>query len=228
MVLTMARPTRFPGRPSEYARKVVPADVRGALGRVEFKKALEGDTVAERREHFRTLMDEWEGQIEAARATAAGILRPLSHRKIQSLCGKWYQQQVAIWEDEPGAAAGWVLYRDHLADRVSDHEHDEPAPPFEPNRLELTEATRMLTAWGIAADPNSIRRFAVALWETKFELGRLMERRADGDYSPYHAALRFPPPTPAPAAVQAAPAGPVPLSLDTLLAAWAGGATHRR
>jgi hypothetical protein len=129
-----------------------------ALGRVEFKKALEGATAADRREPFRSLQGEWERQIEAARAAAAGILRPLSHRKIQSLCGKWCRDQGETWDENPSAAAGWVAHRDQLADRVADHEHGEPAPAFEPDRAELAEAVALLRRWGIAADPGATRR----------------------------------------------------------------------
>ena len=194
---------------ARIATKAVPEDLRAILGRREFKRALRGGTTAEIGAQHRALMDEWEAEITTARAKLRGDLQHLSNRDVWTISGEWYRERVALNEDDPGSAAGWQITTGELIDQVAFDPNEEPAPAFEPNRKEIAEADAILRARSVAATPESVRRFAVAIWETKIRFGQLMERRARGDYGADPNASRFPsppePPSPTAAASMAEP-----------------------
>ena len=218
LVFLMARPTKLQGSRFPYARKVVPADVRQLLGRTEFRAALRGETAAEVRRQHMAMLAQWEAEIATARAQLAGKVQALSQREVLAIAGQWYRERAVEMEENPGEPEGWQAWFDQLTDRVAvDAQGERDA--FEPNAEELRESETLLRARGIAAEGASVRSLAVALWENKLALARLMEQRAAGDYSPdqYERSL--------PEARPRATNSPAPaLTRDALLAAWAAEA----
>jgi integrase len=182
VVFVMARPARLAGSRFPYARKVVPKDVQALLGRTEFRRPLHGSTAAEIKRLHAEALAEWEAQIAAARASQSGSTRVLTAPEVDALCGEYYRAELAEHSDDPGHERGWELVHEALLDRLPDYEPDEAPPAFEPKASDLDEAGGLLLSKGIAADPGSVRRLAVRLWETKLQVAETMMRRARGDW----------------------------------------------
>ena len=196
MVYLMARPikrreSRFP-----QAREVVPAEVRGILGRTEFRLALHGATAADNRRLHAEAIAKWEAQIAAARATLHGNVATLTARQIDAIGGEWYRDMMALHEDEPGDEEGWDIWRELLLEWTQEREADDNSP-FEPTKADIAEATDLIFSKGIAADAKSIHRLAGRMLSIKLHLIDLMKRRANGDWRPDPRVERFPPFDPA-------------------------------
>ena len=222
MVYLMARPTKLPGSRFPYARKVVPKELRGVVGRTEFKRPLRGANQAENRRLHAEALIEWEGELAVARAKVQGNLVSLSGRQVDAFCGGWYREQVELYGENPGAPLDWELYIDPLRDEVQ-HEIDEEIPEYEPDRQALAEADALLSDAGIAADTPSILATAKRLWDIKLRFGATMGRRAGGDWSPDLNLARFPSPAlPSVDATLHAVAPPEPsMPFERLVTAWA-------
>jgi integrase len=97
-----------------------------------------------------------------------------------------------------------------------------------PSAADLADAQRLTRQHGIAADADSIRRIAAALYGTKLKAAETLRRRAEGDYSPDTHVAEFPPIVAAEtSAAQTPPTTPetkrdaAPLTSDKLVDAWA-------
>lgn len=222
MAFLMARPIKLAGSRFPYARKVVPADVRGILGRTEFKRPLRGETAAENRRLHAETLARWEAEIGAARAKLKGEARTLTLREIDAACGAWYRAEADRWADDPGKEQDWDQCHDDLMGEMD--EADDPAErEFVPDRAWLAQADAVLRGQGFAADGASVRRAAVRLWQTKLSFAREMIRRCQGDWSPDANLATFPQAHAAPATAQppAATAAQDVLTFAKLVEAWA-------
>lgn len=170
--------------------------VRALLGRTEFKQSLQGATPAEVREQHRTLLDDWDAQIATARAKRCGDLRQLTNQEILAICGEWYREQVALYEQDPGNAESWSIIAAVPIDRAEDRDETDRCwsngPRIEPNRKELAEADEFLRSRSLAVTGDPVRRFAVARWEANVMHAQLVERRAKSEYSADAYACRIP------------------------------------
>jgi hypothetical protein len=138
----------------------MPADVRGILGKREFKRALRGASQGEVKALHLAAMAEFEAQIAAARAQVRGEVRELTHNEIHALCGEWYREEMGEHEADPSSPDGWALVTEALQDRLPDYEGDEAPPPFKPSARDLEEARRWLLKRGISVSTASLERFA--------------------------------------------------------------------
>lgn len=216
----MTRPTPHPKTGVYRLRKAVPPPLRSAIGKRELIVSLRTKDPGEARRRAPDELRKLEERLAAARASASAPARPLALREIAALCGEWYRAEVAEYENDPGDPEGWEASDDLLLDRLQrDPETGEPIG-FAPGEADLAEARRFLAERGIAADADSLRRFAVELWATKRKAAATLRRRALGDYSPDPNLASFPS---EPQARQpgAKPAEVPPLTADALLDAWA-------
>ncbi len=188
----MAKPIPVRGSPFLHSRLIVPAPLRGILGRSEFRAALRGPTEAAREaEHLANLAD-WKGQIAAARARLTGDLQHLTDRHISALCGFWYGERLASVEATgPIDPAQWELEAEGLIDQFDRDEEDPHWWSFTPSKRDLAEAERFLTEQGVAAAPASVARFSERLHLTKIDAARTLIRRGRGDFGPDRVAERF-------------------------------------
>lgn len=214
MALPMTRPTKHPKTGVYQIRKRVPADLQGIIGKRERiislgtkdpeKAALEGPRVVRKID------------VEFATARAAlGPVRRLTNREVIAFCGDFYREMIAHFEDDPGEADGWNVFADQAYDEL---ERDAEGEPVGPGMVALAEAQRLTRARGIAADEDSIRRIAKALYATKLKVAETLGMRAEGDYSPDRLIEAFPIFAPA-------EEKPEPLTSETLLAAWSAERT---
>lgn len=166
------------------ARKEIPADVRGIIGKREDKPTWPAIlTQAEARAEFGAWLSNLEGRIEAARRLKTDPPSRLTHRRILELVAAWYRAHVDEFEDDPGSALGWEEWLQPLKDadelgRTSDKVEGEAGALLAAAGLKVTDDTR-------AALVEQLGAAFVAL-------AALMERRAAGDYGPDPYAERLP------------------------------------
>ncbi|NMJ41816.1 hypothetical protein GWK16_11220 [Roseomonas sp. JC162] len=225
----MTRPTKHPTTGVYRIRKVVPKELRPIIGSAERIISLRTKDPTEAAKRAPAALRKIEHEFAAARA-ALGPARRLTHREVVALCGALYRETVAHWEDDPGAPEGWELFAEQLyAELERDAATDQPIGP---SAADLTDAQRLARQHGIAADADSIRRIARALYGTKLKAAETLRRRAEGDYSPDAHVATFPPivvpeasVAPIPPITPSAERKAVPLTSETLLEAWAAEAT---
>jgi integrase len=189
----------------------VPKDLIPVIGKRERIETLGTKNPAEAKKAARDVCARIEAEFNAARA-AAGPARRLTHREVIEQAGVWYRDTVSEWEDDPGSPDGWEAWEDQLFAELERDEAGEVVG-FIPGPSHLAEARRILGSRGIGADPDSVRRFALALFDAKRKAAATLAARAAGDYSPDHHASAFP--------VPQAKKASLPLPAEELLAAWA-------
>lgn len=210
MALPMTRPTKHPQSGVYRIRMRVPPDLREVMGKSERSESLRTKDPKEAAEKALAAAAKIKAEFTAARA-ASGPPRRMTHREILAQAGAWYRETVREWEDDPGPAIGWEAWEDQL---FADLERDQDGQiiGFLPKARDLAEAKQVLAERGISADPDSIYRFALALFEAKRKAASLLTARAEGDYSPDPNASAFP--------KEEAAKNNQPLTAETLLAAW--------
>lgn len=215
--MPMTRPTPHPKTGVYRLRKAVPPSLQGVVGKRELIVSLRTKDPSVARKLAPEALRKIEAQLDAARAASLPGCA-LTFREIAALCGVWYRREVAEFEDDPGDPAGWEAADDALLDKLpTDKETGEPLD-FQPGADDLAEARGFLAEQGVAADADSLRRFAVELFHSKRKAAGTLRRRAEGDYSPDPALAAFPS---EPVRREAKPAGPLPLTAEALLEAWA-------
>lgn len=222
----MTRPTKHPTTGVYRIRKVVPKELRPIIGSAERIISLRTKDPAEAAKRAPAALRKIEQEFAAARA-ALSPARKLTHREVIALCGAFYREIVAHWEDDPGSAEDWELFADQLYDALE--RDDATGEPVGPSAADLADAQRLARQHGIAADADSIRRIATTLYATKLKAAETLRRRAEGDYSPDAHVATFPPivvseTSTAPKPATSPPAGrsAAPLTGEKLLEAWAG------
>ncbi|NMJ43502.1 hypothetical protein GWK16_19810 [Roseomonas sp. JC162] len=198
MVLSMARPTKHPKSGVYRARKVVPEDLRAVIGKRELIASLRTKDPSEAKARHSAAMAALEARLAGARAEVARIVTRLTARQIAEIAGEVYHAEVRAAEDAPGAAAAREAARDALMDRLDGHHGaDEPDErEFVPGHAEIAEARAVLATRGIAADGDTLRDLASAIYSARTYSADVAVRRAKGDWRPDPDAGRFPaPPT---------------------------------
>jgi len=175
----MAQPFKHPKTGGYYYRRVVPAHLRKALDRTEFRISLQTKDLREAKRRY----PEKAAEVEAALARAGGGPVTLTHKEIIALSGVWYRRMLDKYEAEPGDPVGWDVWADEL--REAYHE-DRVATVIGPQVDEL------LKREGLIIDEQSRARLDQAVLVNAIELAEKLIDRAEGDYSPDDNLKSFP------------------------------------
>ncbi len=212
----MCRPTKHPKTGVYRIRMRVPKDLIVAIGKRERIDSLGTKNPAEARKLAPAACERIEAEFAAARA-ATGPARRLTHREVMALCGEWYREFLAHWEEDPGDPDDWQAFAALMVSKLEDVEQHGPVA-LKQERQEFEDARRFLTGRGISADEDTARRFALALMETKLKAAGTLRARGAGDYSPDPHLATFPQPR---QQTTARPAAAPQLPAEGLLKAWA-------
>ncbi|WP_227339901.1 tyrosine-type recombinase/integrase [Sphingopyxis sp. P8] len=179
------------------ARKVIPADVREAYGKREEKRTWPSElSQGQAKAELAAWITPIEEKIALLRAVHSVAPLTLTKRQARSIAGEWYKQKVAIFEDDPGDPFDWWSARDELA---PDDPIEAEAGRIKPTGWLIRERDQILTEKGLRLTPVSSENLLQEMGELWVALCDLMERRAQGDYSPDPVAPTLPPPeTPSP------------------------------
>jgi integrase len=167
----MAQPFKHQKTGGYYYRRVVPAHLRKALGRTEFRISLQTKDLREAKQRY----PEKAAEVEAALARAGGGPVILTTKEVYALAGVWYRRMLDKYEAEPGDPLGWDVWADELRDAY--HE-DRVAAVIRPQVDEL------LKREGLIIDEQSRKRLDEAVLVNAIELAEKLIDRARGDYSP--------------------------------------------
>lgn len=221
----MTRPTKHPRTGIYRVRKAIPAALRPFVGKRELEINLGTRDPREAVAKAPAALEQITAVLAVARAKQAGEAVRLTQRQVDALCADWLREMVQAYGDDPRKGGDWSEFLSDLADEVPYGPEEGGRREYHPDRKALASADRLLRGHGIAADAETIRLTAIRLFETRFRLGEIMLRRANGDWSDDAALASIPafqPPTSVGAQEEAPkPAGPAPLPASELLAAWA-------
>ena len=166
------------------ARKEIPADVRGFIGKREDKPTWPAHlSQAAAKAEFGTWLSSLEERIEAVRRHSMAPAERFSHRWVLELVANWYRAQVAEFEDDPGSPIGWDEWRQTLVDA------DQVSRTAKKVEVEVQE---VLVAPGLNITPESQAAITEELTNAFVAFSNLMRRRAEGDCSTDKYAERFP------------------------------------
>ncbi|WP_271583673.1 hypothetical protein [Bradyrhizobium sp. CCBAU 45389] len=216
MALRMVALSRAPdGR--WFARKGIPQDVREEYQRLygikrEAHLKLPADTP---RHEAKTRLGEWEAEVETRiatlRAQRNGAGQPLTRLNAIALAGRWYAWFVALHEDDPGPAKRWRELSDlfvwevigseapdsYEANPRSDPHWDWAKEPevreaVRPRVAEFARVASFLANEGLALNAAAYALFVDAVSDNLLPALSVLERRANGDYSPDPTPETFP------------------------------------
>ena len=159
MVQYMPQPLKHPKTGGYYYRKVVPAHLRKALGRTEFRISLGTKDLREAKRRY----PEKAAEVEAALARAGGGPLSLTNREVYALAGIWYRRMLDEYEAEPGDPLGWDVWADELRDAYHD---DRVAAVIRP------QVDDLLKREGLIIDEPSRSALTKPCWSTPSKLPR--------------------------------------------------------
>ena len=218
MSLRMASPKPHPKTGTDRVRLAVPKHLREATGllygqRAELIANLGTKDASEARRRASAATAELRSRLEAAERLAAGEAVSLSERDVEALAGRFYRREVERWDADPGPAKQWTMALEWLREQADAEE------ALRPSRADLEPARALLKERGLPSDPTTLARLGTAIGRARIDVARLMERRAEGDWSKDRTAERFPAALPAATVPQADAAAPGPFT--SLLAGFA-------
>jgi hypothetical protein len=169
MTLAMIRPYKHPKTGVYWLRKVVPVDLRAAVGKRELIRSLGTKDPKEARARAPAVIAELEAVLEAARAGGDR----LTLKEITALCGEWYRAECELWGDNPDQVGDLDIYEDLLIDQIERSE-DEDRDPTREAVVKLTaqdraEAAALLKTHRYPADPAAANRLARAIFDMRFQ-----------------------------------------------------------
>jgi integrase len=155
---------------------------------------------------------EIETRIATLRAQNRGEGQPLTKLNAIALAGQWYQWFVKQHEDDPGPEKRWremgdyfvwnVLYP-HAPNEYHENTNADPnwtwakepevREAIRPHVAELARVVTFLASEGVALNEEGYARFVDAVADNLCPAIALLERRANGDYSPDPTPESFPP-----------------------------------
>lgn len=199
MIVRMAKLTRT--RTGRWtARKVIPADVREAYGKREDKPTWPASlTPGQARAEFGAWLLAIEERIAALRSTgyfsSPGIA--LSQRQSRALAGKWYNELVQRFEDEPGDAEGWEIELEKLYPEPTDddYQRSNQVPyegPWVPTKFVRGELDVLLDEQRMRLTKPAEDRLIQDMADVYLAFCHLMIRRANGDYGKDHLPAHLP------------------------------------
>lgn len=168
-----------------YARKAIPADVRGAYGKREEKQTWEASlTEGQAKAELASWLAPIEDRITLLRAAKSASPVTLTSRQCAAMAGEWYRAKVADEEarftDVPGA---WDWEADIAAIRPDDDESWEDQP-LRPIASIVQARDALLRDKGLAVTPDSAERLLQGMLARYLDFLHLMQRRCEGDFGP--------------------------------------------
>jgi hypothetical protein len=192
-----------------FARNGIPEDVREEYLRLygtrrEARLKLPAGTS---KHEAKARLGEWEADIEIRiaplRAQRNGEGQPLTKLNAIALGGRWYTWFVKQHEDDPGPPKRWRELGEHLVWNVirpeapeSYEENPKADPHWEwakepevreavrPQIAELARVATFLASEGMVLNPSAYALFVDAVSDNLQLAIAVLERRANGDYSP--------------------------------------------
>lgn len=205
MVLAMARPFKHPKTGVYWFRRVVPKDLREAVGKREFLRSLRTKDPSEARTLHANVAAEVDKHWKALRSPA----ETLTQKQVIALAGVFYLELTTELSDEPGSPAVWEHWlRIERQARDAGKLEQWLGPAVDP----------LLARHGLNIDVDSRARLLVAISEASEQAAAQLRRNAEGDYSPDPRASRFPEWKPKEEPKTTKPAGKT--SLTGILADW--------
>jgi hypothetical protein len=197
------------------ARKVIPTDIRAEYralhnrGHEEIFSAPATDSVPLAKRKHNDWLSEIESRINTLRSKKRGEGRDLTQREAQALAGEWYLWFVGRHHENPGDAWDWNQRADLTADAVMAatpywDSHDpfidqsqrerEPAvrEDVHPVLADEAQTAQFLASKGEVLKPAAMVAFLDCILHQYFYACRLLERRAQGDYTPDTLPQSFP------------------------------------
>lgn len=164
-----------------WVRKVVPAPLRGIVGKRELVASLGTHDCAEAKLKAGPVLARFEGVLAAAREGGS----KLSDDDIKRVCEEWYRAELAHWWDDPGDPSQWEAYQDLLDGQLE--RFDDPELENDPHVVrsvllkpeDRTQAAELLQQHGYLPDDAAVTRTAEVLFQAKWALCNAMERRAE-------------------------------------------------
>jgi integrase len=158
---------------------------------------------------------EWCAEIDTRvatlRAAAKGEGRPLTQVNALALAGKWYSWFLAQHENDTRLASHWAELSDYLVwdvigrEAPDEYKADTDADPHwewakapevrdavRPIIAELARVASFLSCAGISLDDNAYKLFTNAVSDLLFGAFCVLERRANGDFTPDETLKKFP------------------------------------
>ncbi len=215
MALAMTRPYKHPKTGVYWLRKVVPVDLRAAVGKRELIRSLGTKVPVEARAKAPAVIAEFDAILAGAR-TGDGRL---TLKEITALSAEWYRAECELWGDDPDQLGDLDIYEDLLHDQIERSE-DEDDPMWEAvvklTPQDRAEAAALLKAHRYPADPATVNRLARAIFDMRFRFIAEMRRRLHGDWTPDKTLAKFPVLMP-----REAPEAAPKLTFQALVVAWA-------
>lgn len=199
------------------SRKVIPEDVRDAYARLhgvrreaQFRQPSDTPLHEAKTRHAEWVAD-IETRIEALRAQKKGAGQPLTRLNAIALAGRWYNWFVKLHEEDPGEARYWRNLSDTFVWNVlrpeapEEFEENPKGDPewtwakdpevranIRPLVAEQARVATFLSIEGMALDDNAHALFVDAVADNLLHAFTLLERRANGDYTPDTTPESFP------------------------------------
>jgi integrase len=199
---------------ADFARQVIPADVRDEYQRIYGKRHEErwraepGTPVGERKRLFSEWLAEFYRRVEAIRAAQRGDGIELNRKDALALAGEWYVWFTERYENDPGRPELWAAEQWSIIDAMlkyaPDHVREEPIGGLgwtrDPDvragiRPVITDrgfTAQFLASRGIALTNEARAQFLDAVLDNYLAGLSLLESRARGDYSPDALPKQFP------------------------------------
>lgn len=200
MAIRMAKLTRTPTG-LWTARKVIPADVRGAYGKREEKPTWPASlTQGQARAEFGVWLAGVEDRIAFLRSSRDGPSVDLSERQLAALAGKWYRQLEERFGDNPGDEEGWDMTLESLCPEETDESYkayvrgdDRPFDgPWRVTPFLEAELRGLLHEEQLKITVRATERLQQEMAGLYAAFCGLMTRRANGDYGADTLVARLP------------------------------------
>src|ERR1700746_2014754 len=101
----MPQPWQHPKSGVYYFRKVVPAPLRAALGRTEFRISLGTKSLRDAKLRY----PEVAADVDAKLRQASGGPAALTHLQVTALAGRWYRRELETGEQNPDTDESYDL-----------------------------------------------------------------------------------------------------------------------
>lgn len=227
MALNMARPTKHPRTGIYRIRIAIPVALRDEAERLYGSRWELIEPLATKDHRAASAaapaaLARINGKLAAIRAAANGNVATLSERDVRAMGHAFYRTLIAEIGDNPGRAIDWEFHREALGEQVERgvSDDDNHPPIITPSAVDRRDAAGLLAARSIPADATTVTRVASAVFEAKWQVARVMERRAEGDWTPDAWEVQQPSPSTA-LTRHGAAASPAAVTFDTLLDGFA-------
>jgi hypothetical protein len=196
------------------ARKGIPKDVQDEYERLyghrwEAKLTLPATLKpAEAKARYGEWLTDIETRIDTIRTRRNGNGQKLSEKQVRALAGEWYRQFIAEREDNPGSPERWRQNFWALIERLEEHAPEsvladnwksldwvhepEVLDGIRPLLAKETRADQFLADKGHSLAEETYNRFLDCILEEYIAATLLLERRANGDFSPDERLEQFP------------------------------------